>query len=124
MYLPSRTSSELHKVSKIEIFRSALRAEMFTFLRATQTFENRNFSLGASRRYGTQTNKGPGTLTWYTTRVHYKGHYKGRYKGHFQNIFGFPRLTSFKGARAAQSARDEKKKEKTPPRAHQKKISK
>ena len=60
--LPSRTTSELHKLSKIEIFRSALRAEMFVSqerLPATQTFENQQFSLGASRRKGTQTNKRP-----------------------------------------------------------------
>ena len=60
--LPSRTPSELHKLSKIKNFRSALRAEMFTsqeLRRATQPVENWNFSLGASRRNGTQTNKGP-----------------------------------------------------------------
>ena len=41
--LPSGTSSELHKLSKIKTFRSALRAEMFVSQerrRATQTFEN------------------------------------------------------------------------------------
>ena len=61
IFASSKTSSELHKLSKIEIFRSALRAEMFVSQerrRATQTFENQKFSLGASRRKGTQTNKG------------------------------------------------------------------
>ena len=117
MYLPSRTSSELHKLPKIEIVRSALRAEMFTaqeLLRATQTFENQNVSLGASRRNVHLAGAPPsfpnfrkykffarrfapqcsprrghymGALQGYTTRVHYKGHYKGRYKGTLQGSF-------------------------------------
>ena len=101
---PRRTSSELHKLSKIENFRSALRAEMFALqelLRATQTFQHQIFSLGASRRNGTQTNKGPlglmylasgkGALHGGTTRVHYKGHYKGTLQGSLSKyIFCFP----------------------------------
>ena len=91
MYLPSRTSSELHKLSKIEMFRSALRAEMFTsqeLLRSTQTFENQNFSLGASRRNGTQTNKGPkGILT------NYKGTLQGALQGALQ---GYTTRVTFK----------------------------
>ena len=55
MYLPSRTSSELHKLSKIEIFRSALRAEMV-----------RKLTRDLVHYKGTP-----------TTRVHYKGCYKG-----------------------------------------------
>ena len=81
MYLPSRTSSELHKLSKIEMFSSALRAEMFPsqdLLRATQTFENQHFSLGASRR-----------------NVHYKGALQGALQGYttrftFKISLGFP----------------------------------
>ena len=61
IFASSKTSSELHKLSKIKNVRSALRAEMFVSQerrRATQTFENQTFLLGASRRKGTQTNKG------------------------------------------------------------------